>query len=133
MFRRCLTLGAVLALTGCTPTLEALAAWVHEWETAAAEEGWPCPAYADDLAWRGLPQHFLFVIERESRCDPAAVNEDSGALGLTQIMPSWLDDLCAAGIACSREDLLDPARNLDAAAVIFAQQGPDAWSQTWTG
>jgi len=124
-------LGAVLALSACTPDLDALVAWVHDREAAAAAAGAPCPIYADDLAWRGLPEHFLAVIERESRCQPTAVNAGSGALGLTQIMPLWLDALCAAGIACTRAELLDPLTNLDAAALVYAEQGPGAWSQTW--
>ena len=35
------------------------------------------------------------------------------------------------GIACTEDDLLDPQANLDAAAHIFATQGPGAWSQSW--
>ena len=83
MFRRCLTAGAAaLTLTACTPDLNALMAWVAEREDAAVAAAAPCPTYADDLAWRGLPEYFLFIIERESNCDPAAVNTSSGALGL---------------------------------------------------
>jgi hypothetical protein len=132
MFRRCLAVGAAaLALTACTPDLDALMTWVSELEGDATEAEAPCPIYADDLAWRGLPEQFLFIIERESNCDPVAVNPSSGALGLTQIMPSWLPVLCPLGIACTEADLLDPQMNLDAAAYVFATQGPGAWSQTW--
>ena len=66
----------------------------------------------------------------ESGCDPAAVNTSSGALGLTQIMPFWLTDLCQAGIACSPDDLLRPDTNLDAAQFVFGLQGWAAWSPT---
>ena len=129
MFRRCLIGGAAaLALTACTPDLDALMSWVAEREGDAIAAEAPCPIYADDLAWRGLPEDFLFIIERESNCDPAAVNASSGALGLTQIMPSWLPVLCPLGIACTEADLLDPEANLDAAAYIFATQGPEAWA-----
>ena len=129
MFRRCLIAGAaVLTLTACTPDLDALMTWVTEREGEAIAAEAPCPIYADDLAWRGLPDEFLYIIERESNCDPAAVNAGSGALGLTQIMPSWLPVLCPLGIACTEAELLDPEVNLDAAAYIFATQGPDAWS-----
>jgi soluble lytic murein transglycosylase-like protein len=129
MFRRCLIGGAAaLTLTACTPDLDALMAWVAERESDAVASAAPCPIYADDLAWRGLPEDFLFIIERESNCDPAAVNPGSGALGLTQIMPSWLPVLCPLGIACTEPDLLDPEVNLDAAAYIFDTQGPEAWA-----
>lgn len=129
MFRRCLTaVAAVLALTACTPDLDSLMTWVADLEGDAIAANAPCPIYADDLAWRGLPEDFLFIIERESNCDPAAVNAGSGALGLTQIMPSWLPVLCPLGIACIDADLLDAEHNLDAAAYIFSTQGPGAWS-----
>jgi Transglycosylase SLT domain len=129
VFRRCLIAGAaVLTLTACTPDLDALMTWVTQLEGDATAAAAPCPIYADDLAWRGLPEEFLYIIERESNCDPAAVNASSGALGLTQIMPSWLPVLCPLGIACTEAELLDPEVNLDAAAYIFATQGPDAWS-----
>lgn len=126
-------LAGVLAATGCTPvTQEALDA-IHSWQeqqTASAEaRGLPCPEYADDVAWRGLPEHFLVVIWNESRCDPAARNR-SGATGLTQIMPTWLRVLCPMGIACTVADLQEPLPNLDAAAVVYAAQGPGAW-QGW--
>lgn len=132
--RRHLALLALVlpACVACTPELDALTAWVQQTEDAAAQEGLPCSLYADDLAWRGLPEHMLFVIERESRCQPGAVNATSDDWGLTQIhAPIWLDDLCSAAIACSRSDLLDPATNLDAAAYVWAVQGADAWTPTW--
>jgi soluble lytic murein transglycosylase-like protein len=129
VFRRCLTVAAaVLTMSACTPDLQALMDWVAAQEGDAIAADAPCPIYADDLAWRGLPPDFLFIIERESNCDPAAVNASSGALGLTQIMPAWLPVLCPLGIACTEADLLDAEVNLDAAAHIFATQGPDAWS-----
>ena len=130
-FRPVALAAAILTLTACTPDVDNLLAWITTEEQTASAEGQPCPIYADDLAWRGLPDHFLAVIERESRCDPTAVNTSSGALGLTQIMPFWLRDLCPAGIACTPADLLDPQTNLDAAAYVYSVQGPQAWSQTW--
>jgi len=124
-------LAACLVLSACTPELAALVAWSEQQEADAAAAGYPCAIYADDLAWRGLPAHFMWVIQRESMCQPWAVNHSSGALGLTQILPMWLPSLCGAGIACTRDDLLMPEANLDAAAYVFAIQGPQAWSQTW--
>jgi soluble lytic murein transglycosylase-like protein len=130
--RLLLLLVALLPLTACTPgSLEALVAWVHQQQDDAAAAGLPCPELADAVAWRGLPEHFLFVIERESHCTPTAVNRSSGALGLTQIMPFWLRYLCPMGIACTHDDLLAIEANLDAAAVVYAEQGWAAWSQTW--
>lgn len=130
--RLLLLLVALVPLTACTPgSLEALVAWVQQHQDAAASAGLPCPELADAVAWRGLPDHFLFVIERESHCTPTAVNSSSGALGLTQIMPFWLRYLCPMGIACSHDDLLAVEANLDAAAVVYDAEGPAAWSQTW--
>ena len=123
-------LAAVVATSACTPETEALLAWLHDQSQAAEAAGHPCPDLAGDLAWRGLPPAFLDVIWRESGCDPAAVNSSSGALGLTQIMPFWLTDLCQAGIACTPDDLLRPDTNLDAAQFVFGLQGWAAWSPT---
>lgn len=131
LLRICTAALTLASVTACTPDITALVDWITERETAASAAGLPCPIYADDLAWRGLPERFLYVIERESRCDPGAVNASSGALGLTQVMPSWLPTLCREGIACARSDLLNAQRNLDAAALIYSVQGADAWSQTW--
>ena len=68
---------------------------------------------------------------RMAKDHPEAVNRGSGALGLTQIMPFWLNVLCPMGVACTSADLLTVAANLDAAAHVYAVQGPAAWSQTW--
>ena len=123
-------LAAVVATSACTPDTEELLAWLHDQSQAAEANGQPCPELAGDLAWRGLPPEFLDIIWRESRCDPAAVNSSSGALGLTQIMPSWLTTLCQAGIACTPEDLLQGSTNLDAARYVYGLQGWAAWSPT---
>lgn len=124
---------ALVPLWACLPITpeqaDALRAWQATVVASAVNRGEPCPQYAADVAWRQLPDHFLTVIWNESRCDPAAVNRGSGATGLTQIMPDvWLDTLCPMEIACTVEDLKDPARNLDAAAVVYDAQGPAAWS-----
>ena len=121
---------AVVATSACTPETEALLAWLHDQSQAAEAAGQPCPELAGDLAWRGLPPEFLDVIWRESNCDPAAVNSSSGALGLTQIMPFWLTDLCQADIACTPDDLLHADTNLDAARYVYGLQGWAAWSPT---
>src|SRR5262245_25148149 len=121
-------LAAVLMTSACTPETEALLTWLQDQGEAAEAAGQPCADLAGDLVWRGLPSEFLDVIWRESRCDPAAVNPSSGALGLTQIMPFWLADLCQASIACTADDLLQADVNLDAAAYVFELQGWTAWS-----
>jgi soluble lytic murein transglycosylase-like protein len=119
---------SIAAVTACTPEQRA---WWTAKVTEARAAGVSCPEAAPALDALGLPEHFHTVIWRESNCNPFAVNSSSGALGLTQIMPFWLDALCPAGIACTEADLLDPWKNLEAAAFVFAAQGPSAWSQTW--
>lgn len=129
--RAALLAGALAVVAGCDLTpeaLDALRGWQEQQTSAAMYRGLPCPEYADDVAWRGLPEHFLIVIWNESRCNPAAVNRSSGAVGLTQIMPSWLRALCPMGIACTVADLKEPLRNLDAASVVYDAQGAGAWS-----
>ena len=121
---------AFLTATACDFTPEQLAWWKGQVDEARAA-GALCPETAPGLAALGLPEHFDVVIHRESHCDPSAVNADSGALGLTQIMPFWLDALCPAEIACTEAELLHPFVNLEAAAYVYAAQGPEAWSQTW--
>lgn len=132
--RSLIALIALFTLAACTPDelarLDAFVAWYHGQQDTAAAQGRPCAQYAGDIAFRGLPSHFLEVIDRESNCSPTAVNRSSGALGLTQVMPSWIGTMCALGIACTRAELLEPYRNLDAAAYIYDRQGPDAWV-TW--
>jgi soluble lytic murein transglycosylase-like protein len=120
---------AVLGLSACD--LDKLAAWIQQTRDEATAAGMPCAELADAVAWRGLPEHFLYVIERESNCTPTAVNRSSGALGLTQLMPFWLRYLCPMGIACSSQELLTIEANLDGAAVVYEAQGWAAWSQTW--
>jgi soluble lytic murein transglycosylase-like protein len=101
--------------------------WWLEQRDRAAVTGLPCAELAGHVELSGLPDHFYVVIWRESRCDPGAVNDRSGALGLTQIMPEWLSALCSAGIACTSDELLDAATNLEAASYVYGLQGPDAW------
>lgn len=68
------------------------------------------------------------IMRRESRCDPKAVNYRSGDYGLTQIHASlWLPMLCHAGIACTRDDLLDPQTNLRAARFLYERAGFSPW------
>lgn len=117
----------VATATSCTP--EEMA-WWHAKAEYAREQQWPCPDAAPLLETFGLPQHFHNVMWRESKCSPWAVSPD-GAIGVLQIMPFWLRDLCPLGVACTREDLFDPVRNVAAAAYVFSVQGPEAWSQTW--
>jgi hypothetical protein len=131
MKRVLLLLVGLVPLCACSPDVERLVAWLHEQRSTAEAAGQPCPEYAGDVAWRGLPEHFLVVISRESGCDPSAINDHSDAHGLTQIMPMWLDALCQKGIACTKDDLLTVARNLDAALYVYTLQGPAAWRETW--
>lgn len=126
--RLTLLLVALVTLVACTP--EEIA-WFAGRQEAARTAGHPCPDVAPLLELNNLPDHFHDVIWRESMCDPWAVNSSSGALGLTQIMPFWLEDLCPLEIACTEADLLDPVANLAAAGYVWRAQGAEAWSQTW--
>jgi len=124
--RRTLAVAAVaLTLTACTP--EQIAWWTHEIEVSRSS-GEHCPMLAPARQLAGLPDVFDYIIWRESRCTPTAVNPDSGALGLAQIMPMWLNDLCRAGIACTRSEMLDAHTNLAAAKYVLDVQGMGAWA-----
>lgn len=127
MTRVLASLVAALALLACTPEEQRL--WRMIVDEAKAK-GYHCPDAAPLVAINNLPEHFNVVIWRESSCNPSAVSPD-GALGLTQIMPFWLRDLCPRLIACTRDDLFDPVKNVAAAAYVYSVQGPEAWSQTW--
>lgn len=120
----CALLGA-LALTACTPA--EISWWTGEMDQARAS-GENCPMLSPARQLAGLPDGFDYIMWRESRCDPHAVNRDSGALGLTQIMPQWLPTLCGVGIACTRSDMLDAHTNLAAAKYVFDVQGWQAWA-----
>lgn len=126
MRRRLVIIAAVFAIaaTSCTP--EEVRWWTGEVEESR-DAGHRCPDLAPARQLAGLPDGFDVVMWRESRCRPTAVNSSSGALGLTQIMPMWVDDLCRAGIACTRSELLDAHTNLDAARYVFEVQGWSAW------
>jgi hypothetical protein len=60
------------------------------------------------------------IMWRESNCDPNAHNP-SGATGLTQVMPMWIDD-------CGGGNLRDPVFNLACAHHIWEVSGWGAWS-----
>ena len=100
--------------------------WVQASIDQATAEGLPCPGHAALFDLVGLPDHFHHVAERESNCDPAAVNPSSGATGLLQIMPFW-----ASSCGTTRHGLLDAFTNARCAVYIYERQGADAWSQTW--
>jgi hypothetical protein len=119
--RRLAALVAVLALTGCQ-----WQRWADSLTADAAAAGLPCPEHAAIIDLAGLPDHFHYVADRESTCDPAAVNDESGATGLLQVMPMWADD-CGT----TRHGLLNAWINAVCAAHIYDVQGPGAWSQTW--
>ncbi len=71
------------------------------------------------------------IMYRESRCDPTAHRTDSGSSGLLQILVShcrWLQQ--QMGEPCSLSRLLDPTYNIRAGAVLWREQGYQAWAQT---
>lgn len=125
IWRVAAAVAAFIGLGACTPAQ-------IQWWTAtvrdAEQAGHRCPDLAPARKLAGLPDGFDYIIWRESRCTPTAVNSDSGALGLTQIMPQWIPTLCGLDIACTRADLLDAHTNLAAAAYVFSVQGWQAWA-----
>jgi len=69
------------------------------------------------------------IAYRESRCQPAARNRSSSATGLLQILASHCPWLARQmGTWCTRDRLTDPTFNVQAAAVLWAEQGYGAWS-----
>ncbi len=69
------------------------------------------------------------IMYRESRCDPSVARTDSGSTGLLQILRSHCGWLSARmnGEPCN---LKDPVWNIRAGAVLWREQGYQAWSQT---
>lgn len=63
------------------------------------------------------------IMYRESRCQPRAAN--SCCHGLLQIHEQWCGYLAARLGPC---DLTNPSYNVQAAALVFGQQGYGAWS-----
>ena len=64
---------------------------------------------------RGIPPEIVFaIIERESGCDPSAVNEETGAAGLMQIVPgTWTAQTAAIRVEMGRDVYLDPLDPFD--------------------
>lgn len=71
---------------------------------------------------------FSKIMYRESRCQPDAAN--SCCTGLVQIHRLHIPNLGVCGVF-SREDLMEPDKNICAAAVVFGRAGGTSpWSQT---
>lgn len=64
---------------------------------------------------RDIPPEIVFaIIERESGCDPSAVNEETGAAGLMQIIPgTWTAQTAAIRAKMGRDVYLDPLDPFD--------------------
>ena len=64
---------------------------------------------------RDIPPEVVFaIIERESGCDPSAVNEETGAAGLMQIIPgTWTAQTAAIRAEMGRDVYLDPLDPFD--------------------
>lgn len=146
------TVAAVVIMAGstaaCTPSqflryvdavmngheAEAKAA-VADYEATRAEAtaGRPCAEFYDVAISAGFtPDDWKYpiaavIMPRESRCNPSAVGPTDD-WGLMQIHGTWVGALCGAGIACSRQELLDPETNLKAAKFVHGAQGWGAWS-----
>jgi hypothetical protein len=69
------------------------------------------------------------IMYRESRCQPEVRNRSSSATGLLQILASHCPWLARQmGTWCTRDRLNDPEWNVQAAAVLWREQGYGAWS-----
>lgn len=68
-------------------------------------------------------ERVLCLMDHESRGDPKALNPSSGASGLMQVMPFWADHF-----GYSREEMFNPAINLEMAAWILERHGWNSWS-----
>lgn len=74
-------------------------------------------------------QRMSRIMYRESRCQADARNRSSSATGLLQLLAShcrWLS--AQMGTWCSRDRLTDPEFNVEAAAVLWDEQGYRAWA-----
>jgi Lysozyme like domain len=150
MQRRLLGVIGALALlaAACTPSqylryvdavmngheVEAKAAAVqYETDRAVSTSGLPCAEWYDVAISAGFtPDQWRYpiasvIMPRESHCNPSAIGPTDD-WGLMQIHGTWVGALCNAGIACSRQELLDPETNLKAAFLVYGAQGWSAWS-----
>lgn len=88
-------------------------------------EAWgQCSEWMDDALAAGWTEDqwgtLNWIMAAESGCNPNAQNP-SGASGLLQIMPMWIDD-------CGGGSLFDPWFNLACGLVVYHEQGWTAWS-----
>jgi len=106
---------------------------LYEAERADATAGRPCAEWYDVATSAGFNAEqwrypiSTVIMPRESHCNPGAIGPTDD-WGLMQIHGSWVRALCGAGIACSRQELLDPETNLKAAFFVYGAQGWGAWS-----
>lgn len=126
------TAAAAVADGDLVAFLDAQAAAAAEWYAGvAAANARPSTTRATVTpTWNGVGDCTGFpipdyVITRESRGNPGAVNATSGAYGCTQIMPGWW------GGACSDLDQTTVEGQRACTQIILDTQGPGAWSETW--
>ena len=89
--------------------------------------GWEAMLARESPGWS--VERMSRIMYRESRCQPGARNRSSSATGLLQVLAShcpWLARQLDTW--CSRDRLTDPTFNLQAAAVLWVEQGYGAWS-----
>jgi len=75
------------------------------------------------------PVRMSRIAYRESRCDPTVARSDSGSTGLLQILASHCPWLARQmGEPCTQSRLKDPTYNIRAGAVLWREQGYQAWT-----
>lgn len=87
-----------------------------------------CPEIASQALAAGFPSWAIdsisYIAWKESRCQPDAINakdENGGSFGLMQINGIWTRRLVRQQIIVSRDQLLGPQKNLEAAFYVWIQ------------
>lgn len=93
-----------------------------------AESGKRCPEIASQALMAGFPDWSIdaisYIAWKESRCQADAVNprdENGGSFGLMQVNNIWTRKLVRNEIIVSRDQLLGPKKNLEAAFYVWIE------------
>lgn len=99
-------------------------------ETEAATKLWGLPVgrwvwLAKDCGWENHDiKQLMYIINRESRGNPNALNESSGAAGLLQFMPQWYHGMWRL----PPFDPFNPRTNLRMGLRLHKMQGWSPWA-----